>query len=57
MSALPVYHVEFIPAERRLNDRRVAAQDAALPPSIAEDRRRTSGRRPQDDQSTDLEAV
>jgi hypothetical protein len=44
MPALPVYHVEFIPLERRLNDRRVAA----LPPGFCADRRRPPGRRLED---------
>jgi hypothetical protein len=57
MSALPVYQVEFIPLERRLNDRRLAPRDAALPPGITADRRKTSGRRPQDRKSADLKAV
>ena len=48
MSALPVYEVEFIPMERRLDDRRVASRDAALPPGITADRRKTLGRRPED---------
>jgi hypothetical protein len=39
MSALPVYDVEFIPLERRLDDRRIAPRNAALPPGIAVDRR------------------
>jgi hypothetical protein len=57
MSALPLYQVEFIPLERRLNDRRLAPRDAALPPGITADRRKTSGRRPQDRKSADLKAV
>lgn len=50
MSALPVYHVEFIPLERRLGDRRVAPRDAILPPEVTADRRKTaiSGRRAED---------
>jgi hypothetical protein len=52
MSALPVYHVEFIPLERRLGDRRVAPSNAALPPGITADRRMTvSGRRTEDRRS------
>ena len=48
MPALPVYHVEFIPLERRLDDRRVAPRNAVLPRGVTADRRRTAGRRPQD---------
>jgi hypothetical protein len=50
MSALPVYHVEFIPLERRLGDRRVAPRDAALPPEVTADRRKATvtGRRAED---------
>lgn len=57
MSALPVYDVEFIPLERRLNDRRTAPRDASLPPGITADRRRTLGRRPEDRKSATLKAV
>jgi hypothetical protein len=48
MPVLPVYPVEFIPLERRLNDRRVAPRDTALPQGITADRRRVPGRRPED---------
>ncbi|MBN8762023.1 hypothetical protein [Thiobacillus sp. 63-78] len=57
MPALPVYHVEFIPLERRLGDRRVAPRDAALPLYLAEDRRKVTGRRAEDRRSTPLKAV
>jgi hypothetical protein len=57
MSALPVYHVEFIPLERRLGDRRVAPVGAALPPGITADRRMASGRRTEDRKSVDLKVV
>ena len=57
MSALPVYHVEFIPLERRLGDRRVAPRDAALPPQISADRRKVSSRRAEDRKSTSLKVV
>jgi hypothetical protein len=57
MSALPVYDVEFIPLERRLGDRRVAPRDAALPPNIVADRRKISGRRPEDRKSATLKVV
>lgn len=59
MSALPVYHVEFIPLERRLGDRRVAPRDAALPPGIAADRRKTAvyGRRAEDRKPPTLKVV
>lgn len=45
MSSLPVYQVEFIPLERRLDDRRVAPRDAALPPGVTADRRTATSRR------------
>jgi hypothetical protein len=57
MPALPVYDVEFIPLERRLNDRRIAPRDATLPPGITADRRRTLGRRPEDRKSAALKAA
>jgi len=59
MSALPVYHVEFIPLERRLGDRRVAPRDAALPPEITADRRKiaVSGRRAEDRKPAILKVV
>jgi len=59
MAALPVYHVEFIPLERRLGDRRVAPRDAALPPEITADRRKIaiSGRRMEDRKSAILKIV
>jgi len=57
MSALPVYHVEFIPLERRLGDRRVAPSGAALPRGITADRRMASGRRTEDRKSADLKIV
>jgi hypothetical protein len=57
MSALPVYHVEFIPLERRLGDRRVAPRNAALPPQITADRRKLSTRRAEDRKSATLKVV
>lgn len=60
MSALPVYHVEFIPLERRLGDRRIAPRDAALPPHLTEDRRKVSGvsgRRAEDRKSATLKII
>ena len=59
MAALPVYHVEFIPLERRLGDRRVAPRGAALPPEITADRRKisVSGRRAEDRKPTPLKVV
>jgi len=57
MVALPVYEVEFIPLERRLDDRRVAPHDAALPPQIMVDRRRTPSRRSEDGKTATLKAV
>jgi hypothetical protein len=57
MSALPVYHVEFIPLERRLGDRRVAPRDAALPPQIKADRRKISSRRAEDRKPATLSII
>jgi hypothetical protein len=48
MPAPPVYQVEFIPLERRLDDRRVAPRDAALPADITADRRMATTRRTED---------
>jgi hypothetical protein len=45
MATPPVYEVEFIPLERRLNDRRGASPDAPLPTDASTDRRKPSGRR------------
>lgn len=57
MSALPVYEVEFIPLERRLGDRRVAPRNAALPPEITADRRKSTSRRAEDGKSPALKVV
>jgi hypothetical protein len=59
MSAIPVYDVEFIPLERRLNERRIAPRDAALPPGITADRRQVPawGRRSEDRKPATLKAV
>jgi hypothetical protein len=59
MSALPVYHVEFIPLERRLGDRRIASCNAALPRNLSADRRKapTVGRRTDDRQAMTLKLV
>jgi hypothetical protein len=57
MSALPVYHVEFIPLERRLGDRRVAPRDATLPADIKSDRRKITGRRAEDRKSATLKVI
>ena len=57
MRALPVYDVEFIPLERRLDDRRVAPCNAALPPGVTADRRKTPGRRPEDRRDNRLKTV
>ena len=57
MSALPVYDVEFIPLERRLGDHRVAPRDAALPPQIMADRRKTTSRRAEDRKPATLKSV
>lgn len=57
MSALPVYHVEFIPLERRLGDRRIAPRDAALPSGISADRRKISSRRAEDRKPSILKVV
>ena len=45
MPALPVYEVQFVPTERRLNDRRTAPMNSALPNHIRMDRRTIFGRR------------
>ena len=57
MSALPVYHVEFIPLERRLDDRRAAPRNAALPPEITADRRKIVSRRTEDRKTATLQVV
>jgi len=58
MDTLPVYQVEFIPLERRLDDRRVAPRDAALPPGVVADRRMiVSGRRTEDRKPAQLKIV
>jgi len=57
MSALPVYHVEFIPLERRLDDRRIAPRNAALPPEVTADRRKISSRRTEDRKTATLQVV
>ena len=49
MSALPVYQVDFIPVERRLNDRRVALRNAQPGPTkVLPTRRMTYARRSED---------
>lgn len=48
MSALPVYEVHFVLSERRLNDRRVALGNAALPRDLKQDRRIELSRRNDD---------
>lgn len=57
MSALPVYQVEFIPLERRLIDRRIAPRNAALPPEITADRRKSTSRRVEDGKPPVLKVV
>ena len=57
MSALPLYHVEFIPLERRLGDRRVAPRDAALPAGVTADRRKATGRRAEERKQSTLKIV
>jgi hypothetical protein len=57
MSALPVYQVEFIPLERRLDDRRIAPRDAALPPQVTADRRKAISRRTEDRKFANLKVV
>lgn len=57
MSALPVYQVEFIPLERRLDDRRIAPRDAALPPQVTADRRKAISRRTEDRKFANLQVV
>lgn len=57
MSALPVYEVEFIPLERRLGERRVAPPNAALPPGLTVDRRKSASRRAEDREPARLKVV
>ncbi len=45
MPALPVYEVQYVPTERRLNDRRTAPMNSAVPQGIQTDRRLIFGRR------------
>lgn len=46
MSALPIYEVQFMLLERRLNDRRITSGIAVLPESLKQDRRQIGpGRR------------
>ncbi len=54
---LPVYEVEFIPLERRLQDRRIAPANAPLPIGLGEDRRKAGGRRMEDRSAVHLEFV
>jgi len=44
MSALPVYEVQFVPIERRMNDRRTVPTNS-LPKDVHGDRRIIFGRR------------
>lgn len=49
MSALPVYQVDFIPVERRLNDRRVVLRNAQPGPTkLLHTRRMSCARRRED---------
>lgn len=48
MSALPVYQVDFIPVERRLNDRRVVLRNAQPGTTKLHTRRLTFARRSED---------
>jgi hypothetical protein len=57
MSPVPVYQVEFLPSERRLNDRRVAPQGSALPDGVLYDRRVTQSRRADDRKASHLKTV
>jgi hypothetical protein len=57
MSVLPVYVVDFIPLERRLDDRRVATLGAILPKGISDKRRVISGRRAEDRKTPALKAI
>lgn len=45
MPGLPVYEVQFVPVERRLDERRKAPMNAALPKAVTADRRVLFGRR------------
>lgn len=57
MSSLPIYQVEFIPLERRLDDRRAAPRNAALPRELTADRRKASSRRTEDRRSANLQVI
>ena len=57
MSALPVYEVNFVLSERRLNDRRLAPSNAALPEGLNYDRRQMKGRRGDDRNGAVLKLV
>lgn len=57
MSALPVYEVNFMPLERRWNDRRVAPYNAALPVGVIHDRRFIFSRRSEDRKTAYLKPV
>ena len=57
MSPVPVYQVEFLPSERRLNDRRVAPQGSALPDGVQYDRRVSQNRRADDRKVSQLKPV
>ncbi len=48
MSALPVYEVNFVLSERRLNDRRFASSSTVLPKAVKNDRRIILSRRNED---------
>lgn len=48
MSTLPLYHVEFIPVERRLNDRRANLQPTDLSDSSRPTLRSLFNRRAED---------
>jgi hypothetical protein len=57
MPVLPVYHVEFVPSERRLNDRRQASEAVVLPSGVLHDRRVVQSRRADDHAATSLRLV
>ena len=48
MSALPVYEVNFVLSERRLNDRRFGSSSTVLPKAVKNDRRNILSRRNED---------
>lgn len=57
MSGLPLYEVEFVASERRLDDRRKALCKAALPTGLKQNRRVIYGRRIDDTKMVYLRVI